>query len=115
MSINFTEFIDRLNEFGDQMNLGLKHTGKGEFCYINLYPINNFQYEFIKIQYTRDFHHSISYLDHNLVWIKKEFNDFSIPEFLLYTIKKQYPKAAANYKSIPYRKRLKEIEKDFIE
>ena len=112
--ISFTEFIDRLNDFGDQMNLGLRHTGKDKFSYINLYPINNSRYEFIEIQYTKEFHHIISYLDHNMLWIKKEFNDSSIPETLLDTIKEQYLKAAANYKSIPYRKRLIEIEKDFV-
>ena len=114
MSINFTEFIDRLNDFGDQMNLGLKHTGKGEFCYINLYPINNSRYKFIEIKYTQNFHHIISYLDQHHWWFQKEFNDFSIPETLLDTIKEQYPKAAANYKSLYYRKRLIEIEKDFV-
>ena len=112
--ISLNEFIDRLNDFGDQMNLGISHIGKGEFCYVNLYPINNFRYKFIKIKYTKEFHHSISYLDQYLLWIEKEFNDSSIPETLLDTIKEQYLKAAANYKSIPYRKRLKEIEKDFI-
>lgn len=112
--MSFTEFTDRLNDFGDQMNLGIKHTGKDEYCYINLYPINNRRYKFIEIKYIQDSYHIISYLDQHHVWIENAFNDYSIPEFLLYTIKEQYLKAAANYKYLPYRQKLLEIEKDFV-
>lgn len=124
--ISFGEFIDRLNEYAEQMNLGIRHTNKGVFSYVNLYPLSinlstnpghkNIKsiWEFVKVIYTQPNSHIISYIDENLLWNSFEYNDAAFPEWLLDKIKEQYPKAVQACKLSKLKHKLEEIEKDFV-
>lgn len=123
--ISFNEFIDRLNEYADKMHLGIRHTNKGVYGYVNLYPMVidistnpgykniKFIWEFIKVINTQPNFHIVSYVDENLLWKSCEYNDAAFPVWLLDKIKEQYPKAVKARKMQKLKPKLEEIEKDF--
>ena len=38
--MNYQEFYHRMNEFADLMGLGIRHTKKDVFAYVNLFTLN---------------------------------------------------------------------------
>jgi len=124
--MNYQEFYDGMNEFADLMGLGIRHTKEDVFVYINLFPLEiefgkypgrqeDFKrlWVFVSVRFTQPNFHEIGYVDRNLEWHYKEFNDNVIPERILDAIKNNYADALVAIKSIPLQKKLESIKKDF--
>lgn len=111
--MTYQEFYDGMNEFADLMGLGIRHTKEDVFVYINLFPLEiefgKYQgrpdykrlWEFVSVRFTQPNFHEIGYVDKNLEWHFKEFNDNVIPEQILDAIKNNYADALVAIKSIP--------------
>ena len=124
--MNYQEFYERMGEFADQMDLGIRHTRVNVFAYVNLFPLKIEQgkypgrpedfkqlWEFVSVRFTQPNFHEIGYMDKNLEWHFKEFNDNVIPERILDEIKNNYADVLIAIKSIPLQKKLESIKKDF--
>ena len=124
--MNYQEFYDKMGEFADLMGLGIRHTKVNVFVYVNLFPLNIEQgrypgrpedfkrlWEFVSVRFTKMNFHEIGYVDRNLEWHFKEFNDNVIPERILDEIKSNYADVLVAIKSIPLQKKLENIKKDF--
>ena len=124
--MNYQEFYDKMGEFADLMDLGIRHTKEDVFVYVNLFPLKielgkypgrqeDFKHlwEFVSVRYTQTNFHEIGYVDRNLEWHFKEFNDNVIPERILDEIKNNYADVLIAIKSIPLQKKLESIKKDF--
>lgn len=124
--MNYQEFYDKMGEFADTMGLGIRHTKEDVFVYVNLFPLNielgkypgrpeDFKrlWEFVSVRFTQTNFHEIGYVDKNLEWHFKEFNDNVIPERILDAIKSNYADVLIAIKSIPLQKKLENIKKDF--
>ena len=124
--MNYQEFYHRMNEFADLMGLGIRHTKKDVFAYVNLFTLNidfgkvpvrpkdiKSLWEFVIVRFTQPNFHEIGYVDRNLEWHFKEFNDNVIPERILDEIKNNYSDVLMAIKSIPLQKKLESIKKDF--
>lgn len=124
--MNYQEFYDKMGEFADLMGLGIRHTKEDVFVYVNLFPLNielgqlpgrpeDFKrlWEFVSVRFTQTNFHEIGYVDRNLEWHFKEFNDNVIPERILDEIKNNYADVLIAIKSIPLQKKLESIKKDF--
>lgn len=124
--MTYNEFYDRMNEFGDLMGLGIRHTKKDVFAYVNLFTLNidfgkvpvrpkdiKSLWEFVIVRFTQPNFHEIGYVDRNLEWHFKEFNDNVIPERILDEIKNNYSDVLMSIKSIPLQNKLESIKKDF--
>lgn len=124
--MNYQEFYDKMGEFADLMWLGIRHTKKDVFVYVNLFPLNielgkypgrpeDFKrlWEFVSVRFTQMNFHEIGYMDRNLEWHFKEFNDNVIPENILDAIKSNFADVLVAIKSIPLQKKLENIKKDF--
>lgn len=124
--MNYQEFYDKMGEFADLMDLGIRHTTENVFVYVNLFPLKIEQgkypgrqedfkhlWEFVSVRYTQPNFHEIGYVDRNLEWHFKEFNDNVIPERILEEIKNNYADILVAIKSIPLQKKLESIKKDF--
>lgn len=124
--MNYQEFYDRMNEFGDLMGFGIRHTKKDVFAYVNLFTLNidfgkvpvrpedvKSLWEFVIVRFTQPNFHEIGYVDRNLEWHFKEFNDNVIPERILDEIKNNYSDVLMAIKSIPLQNKLESIKKDF--
>ena len=124
--MTYNEFYDRMNEFGDLMGLGIRHTKKDVFAYVNLFTLNidfgkvpvspkdiKSLWEFVIVRFTQPNFHEIGYVDRNLEWHFKEFNDNVIPERILDEIKNNYSDVLMAIKSIPLQNKLESIKKDF--
>lgn len=122
----YQEFYDKMNEFADLMGLGIRHTKKDVFAYVNLFTLNidfgkvpvrpkdiKSLWEFVIVRFTQPNFHEIGYVDRNLEWHFKEFNDNVIPERILDEIKNNYSDVLMAIKSIPLQKKLESIKKDF--
>lgn len=96
------------------------------FAYVNLFTLNidfgkvpvrpkdiKSLWEFVIVRFTQPNFHEIGYVDRNLEWHFKEFNDNVIPERILDEIKNNYSDVLMAIKSIPLQKKLKSIKKDF--
>ena len=125
--MTYQEFYDRMNEFADLMGLGIRHTKENVFVYVNLFTLNielgkfpgrpedvKRLWEFVSVRFTQSNFHEIGYVDRNLEWHFKEFNDNVIPERILDEIKNNYSDVLVAIKSIPLQKKLESIKKDFI-
>ena len=124
--MTYQEFYDRMNEFADLMGLGIRHTKENVFVYVNLFTLNielgkfpgrpedvKRLWEFVSVRFTQTNFHEIGYVDRNLEWHFKEFNDNVIPERILDEIKNNYTDVLVAIKSIPLQKKLESIKKDF--
>lgn len=124
--MTYQEFYDRMNEFADLMGLGIRHTKENVFVYVNLFTLNielgkfpgrpedvKRLWEFVSVRFTQTNFHEIGYVDRNLEWHFKEFNDNVIPERILDEIKNNYSDVLVAIKSIPLQKKLESIKKDF--
>ena len=115
--MNYQEFYHRMNEFADLMGLGIRHTKVNVFCYVSKFTDSpeyvKRLWEFVSVRYTRQNFHEIGYVDRNLEWHFKEFNDNVIPERILEEIKSNYADALVAIKSIQLQKKLESIKKDF--
>ena len=124
--MTYQEFYDRMNEFADLMGLGIRHTKENVFVYVNLFTLNielgkfpgrqedvKRLWEFVSVRFTQSNFHEIGYVDRNLEWHFKEFNDNVIPERILDEIKNNYSDVLVAIKSIPLQKKLESIKKDF--
>lgn len=124
--MTYQEFYDRMNEFADLMGLGIRHTKENVFVYVNLFSLNielgkfpgrpedvKRLWEFVSVRFTQTNFHEICYVDRNLEWHFKEFNDNVIPERILDEIKNNYSDVLVAIKSIPLQKKLESIKKDF--
>lgn len=123
--MNYKEFYDRMNEFADLMGLGIRHTKENVFVYVNLFPLEidfgkypsrpeyKRLWEFVSVRFTQTNFHEIGYVDRNLEWHFKEFNDNVIPERIIDEIKNNYADVLIAIKSIPLQKKLENIKKDF--
>lgn len=124
--MTYQEFYDKMGEFADLMGLGIRHTTEKVFVYVNLFPLNielgkfpgrpeDFKHlwEFVSVRYIQPNFHEIGYVDRNLDWHFKEFNDNVIPERILDEIKSNYSDVLIAIKSIPLQKKLESIKKDF--
>lgn len=124
--MTYNEFYDRMNEFGDLMGLGIRHTKKDVFAYVNLFTLNidfgkvpvrpkdiKSLWEFVIVRFTQPNFHEIGYVDRNLECHFKEFNDNVIPERILDEIKNNYSDVLMAIKSIPLQNKLESIKKDF--
>lgn len=124
--MNYQEFYEQMNEFADMIGLGIRHTKENVFVYVNLFPLNielgklpgrpeDFKrlWEFVSVRFTQPNFHEIGYMDRNLEWHFKEFNDNVIPERILDEIKNNYTDVLIAIKSIPLQKKLESIKKDF--
>ena len=123
--MTYQEFYDKMGEFADLMGLGIRHTKEDVFVYINLFPLEiefgkypgrpeyKRLWEFVSVRLTQPNFHEIGYVDRNLEWHFKEFNDNVIPERILDAIKNNYADALVAIKSIPLQKKLESIKKDF--
>lgn len=92
------------------------------FVYVNLFPLNielpdrpvfKRLWEFVSVRSTQTNFHEIGYMDRNLEWHFKEFNDNVIPERILDEIKNNYADVLIAIKSISIQNKLKSINKDF--
>lgn len=124
--MNYQEFYDKMGEFADLMDLGIRHTTENVFVYVNLFPLKielgkypgrqeDFKHlwEFVSDRFTQPNFHEIGYVDRNMEWHFKEFNDNVIPERILEEIKNNYADVLVAIKSIPLQKKLESIKKDF--
>lgn len=124
--MNYQDFYDKMGEFADLMCLGIRNTQKDVFVYVNLFQLNielgkfpgrpaDFKslWEFVSVRSTQTNFHEIGYMDRNLEWHFKEFNDNVIPERILDEIKNNYAEVLIAIKSIPIQNKLKSINKDF--
>lgn len=124
--MNYKEFYDKMGEFADLMGLGIRHTKENVFVYVNLFPLNielgklpgrpedlKRLWEFVSVRFTQTNFHEIGYVDRNLEWHFKEFNDNVIPERIIDEIKNNYADVLIAIKSIPLQKKLENIKKDF--
>ncbi|MBO7696434.1 MAG: hypothetical protein J6T10_27665 [Methanobrevibacter sp.] len=124
--MNYQDFYDKMGEFADLMCLGIRNTKKDVFVYVNLFPLNielgkfpgrpedcKRLWEFVSVRFTHTNFHEIGYMDRNLDWHFKEFNDNVIPERILDEIKNNYAEVLIAIKSITLQNKLKSINKDF--
>ncbi len=93
--MTYQEFYEKMNEFADLIGLGIRHTKEDVFVYINLFPLEiefgkypgRHEYkrlwEFVSVRFTQPNFHEIGYVDRNLEWHFREFNDNVIPERIL--------------------------------
>lgn len=114
--MNFKEFYDRLCEYCDQMQLGIRNTDLHRFAYINLIPFVNDCtpfHEFITLRFTQMNYHEIGYIDEFMEWHYHEFHDDVIPEWILDRIKDNYPKAAKTIKFDKIKIKYEKLQEDF--